>query len=244
VSESKKRIEDAVWDYVAAHRPLKLLAILISALGILSGAITALEKPFEVVKFGTLYLLGVTPPASSVVIERNAFISGVFLHEARINAGDEEVKRKVFDAMEGAFKAVGFGGTNLKALESSSSLETRKSLAALEETFSGFLEAKSDSGRAFFRVGLSLADLMYATRLFRDAQHVQRAERDFRLALSQAQDTLRYRIPELPLKPAKMFESDAVGFESSLDPTEDALSNFLSVGGRLDLSRRDDRLKP
>ena len=107
MTEAKKQIEDAVWNYILARRPLKIAMIVVSAIGVLSGALSALEKPIASAVSNAKYISGVLPPPDAVRQERGAFVAGRLLYEAQIAAGDQDRLRRLFDALEGSVRLAG-----------------------------------------------------------------------------------------------------------------------------------------
>lgn len=246
MDESKKKIEDAVWNYIAQRRPLKIAAILISALGIIDGAIGALEKPYRYVEGRVEYALGLKPAPQSVVLERNAFIAGILLVENYHNCGTSDhgpmkPSQENFDAIESAFRALGYTDPQFHEVRKKVNDECREAIRLTQQYVSGYLESKSLTAQDFFNIGNRLTALRFAA-LRSDVEAVARLDAELRAVYSRTKRRFPQRLPSLPLMDPQYFVSSDSNYNKSAAASEDAIRIFLGVGDPIDPMRRQRTL--
>lgn len=229
MADRKKLLEDAVWQYVASHRPLKLFAICLLSVGSLSGAITAAEKPYRAVVDTGAYLFGVRPNAGDVVLERNAFMAGMFLRELQLSSSAPELTKPNIDLLGKSFTAVGFGDGETRSLLNENPATIQSELLRIREKFEGHLETKGYRIKAFFDLGYHLRSLAEATTGLNREAPVREINGLVLRAYSSAQDSLPYRLPRLPL--IEMAQSSPVASDYVVAVVESIrlIKTFLSA---------------
>lgn len=233
MNEPKRQIEDTVWLYILARRPLKLLGITVSAIGVLGGAIAALETPFVLLRSSIEYMIGVAPEPGAVVVERNAFVAGVLLFEAYANSNSTESKRELFDVVEGSFRAVGYQDPSLREAQTNPSDESRRIIARAADSFEGYLESRTSAGRRLFRIGKIITALQYAAS-GRDASGVQGLDTELRSEYAMAQHGLRYRLPRLPLLQSTQYPGSEDKYIQSVNRSREVIKSFFGITWEID----------
>ena len=244
MTEAKKQIEDAVWNYILARRPLKIAMIVVSAIGVLSGALSALEKPIASAVSNAKYISGVLPPPDAVRQERGAFVAGRLLYEAQIAAGDQDRLRRLFDAMEGSVRLAGYPGSPLADIQRVEQRQAREMLSRFQESFFGHLQSKDGASSHFFLAGHALTKLEYASRLLNSSSEMQESERALRAEIKLAQSHIAYRIPEPELLTIAERESDPQRYDAALSSTARRIHSYLGLPEKIDPVFRNDRVRP
>lgn len=229
MADNKKLLEDTIWEYISAHRPLKLLAIAVLSIGSLGGAITALEKPYRVAIDASAYLIGARPNAGEVVLERNAFMAGMFIRELQFSPLSQESMKPNIDSLEKSFTAVGFGDADTKALLNEKPEVIQSELLRIREKFEGHLEAKSYRMKAFFNLGFHLRSLVDASTSINRHNAVHDINALVLRAYDSAQDTFPYRLPRLPLTEMKPSAQVADDYVAKVIESIHRLKTFLSA---------------
>jgi len=229
MADNKKLLEDAVWEYISTHRVPKLLAICVLSVGSLSGAITALEKPYRAAVDTGAYLFGSKPNAGDVVFERNAFMAGMLLRELQLSQLTPEVMKPNVDRLGKSLTAVGFGDTETKSLLNESPASIQSELFRIREKLEGHLETKGYRAKDFFDLGYHLRSLVDATTGLNREAPIREINGLVLLAYASAQENLPYRLPRLPLIEMKQGSSLPSDYVVSVIEAIRRIKAFLSA---------------
>lgn len=196
--DEKKNIEDAVWSFIACHRPLKLVVIAATGIGVVSGIGAALERPVALAIWMSRYVVGATPKPDEVTLERNAFASGMIFREMHLSGPGAPYYAALVERLQRTFAAVGYSDAELSKLGEMEPSKILPAVSLARERFEGHLEQKAHRARAFFKLGYYLRALAEASVTGGSA-----SVREYNsLALSareEAASGANYRIPSLSL---------------------------------------------
>lgn len=230
MADSKKALEDAIWEFVARHRPLKLAAIVVLGLGSITGAITALEKPARWILNGASYVFGARPKADDVLIERNAFMAGSLLREIWYASPGSANLESTLNYVEKAYTALGMPDTEIKVLRTAQSdTIPNEQLQRIRQRIEGYLEGKGTRYKAFFELGFHIRSLIDATSPYRTDGPVREVN-DFVLkAYALAQDGSPFRLPKLPLQTLEKDKPVPEDYLAQVIESYKLLRMFLSI---------------
>lgn len=229
MTDNKKQLEDAVWEYISTHRALKLIAICVLSIGSLSSAITTLEVPYRYVVGVGAYLFGFRPNAGDVVLERNAFMAGMVLRELQLSQLAPEVMKPSIDSLGKSLTAVGFGDTETRSLLTENPATILSELLRIREKLEGYLETKGHRTKAFFELGYHLRSLDQATTSLSHESPVREVNELVLRAYASVQEASPYRLPRLPLLEIEQDSQIPSDYATSVITAIGCIKAFLSA---------------